>query len=332
MTLTVDTPGPAAPTIRQDADAFGRRLAPAGDPLEGAAFDELYEAKIEPQLAKREAERKGAVNAFLMALVAGVVLVFLENLMTPSLTGGAAHSVDFRVALATMLGAAVLGYRPLAAVARNVKIGVINALCEPLGVRYSAAGADGPSFDNFLALNLLPRPSDKSFSDFLSGRRGEVDFTICQAVLQQGPGKSRHLVFQGQLFRLVRPRRLGSTTVVLRNASWLKRFECPSGLQSVGLEDPVFGKAFAVFASDQVEARQILTPAFIQQLVDLETAYAGGHVRCAFGQSELLIALEGPNRFEVGNMFSTLVARSRVEGIARDIEQVLAMIDEFSGA
>ena len=332
MILAVDDPGVAARAMRPSATAFGHRLAPAGDPLEGAAFDELYKARIEPELIKRESERKGAMKTFFMAIAGGVLLVFIENLMTPSLTGGAAHTVDFRVALATMVAAAVLGYLPLSAVAKNAKIGIISALCEPLGIRYSIAGADDPAFVDFLALNLLPKPSDKSFSDFLHGRRGEVDFTIYEAVLHQGSGKSRSLVFQGQLFRLVTPRRLASTTVVLRNTGWLKRFECPHGLQSVGLEDPAFNQDFAVFASDQVESREILTPVFIQQLVDLESAYAGGHIRCAFAQSELLIAIEGPNRFEVGNMFSTLVDRSRVEGIAHDIEQVFKMIDAFSAA
>lgn len=326
MTLAIDgTPAAAA-------GAFGHRLAPAGDPLEGSAFDEIYKARIEPELVKREAERRAAVTTFLLSVAAGGVLVFLENLMTPTLTGGHASNVDAGVAVATIAVAMFVGYRPLAAVARQVKVSILNALCEPLGVRYSLAGADGPSFETFKALNLLPNTSDTSFSDFLAGRRGEVDFTICEAVLHQGSGKNRHIAFQGQLFRLVTPRRLASTTVVLRNAGWLKSFERPAGLQSVGLEDPAFNQAFVVFGSDQVEAREILTPAFMQQLVDLETAYAAGHVRCAFCQNELLIALEGPNRFEVGNMFSTLVNRSRVESIARDIEQVFKMIDAFKAA
>ena len=50
----------------------------------------------------------------------------------------------------------------------------------------------------------------------------------------------------------------------------------------MGLEDPTFNKAFAVFGSDQVEAREILTPTFMQQLVDLESAYSGAHLRYAF--------------------------------------------------
>ena len=330
MTLAID--GSARPPAPPSASAFGHRLAPAGDPLEGAAFDALYQARIEPELVKREAERKTAMRTFFVGLAGVGVLVLLENLLTNSFTQGASPWVDPRILVPTILIGAFLAYLPLANVARRAKVSVICALCEPLGVSYSLSVADAPSFDNFLALNLLPRPTSKAFSDALTGRRGDADFATCEAVLHQGSGKSRTLVFRGQLFRLVTPRRLSSTTVVLRNTGWMKTFECPKGLASVGLEDPRFNQAFAVFASDQVESREVLTPSFMQQLVDLETAYAGDQIRCAFSQSELLIALECANEFEIGGMFSTLVDRSRVEGIARNIEQVFKMIDEFSTA
>jgi hypothetical protein len=199
-------------------------------------------------------------------------------------------------------------------------------------VTYQLSGAAAPDFDDFLRLRLLPRPDDKAFQDFFAGRRGAVDFAICEANLAQGSGKNRHVVFHGQLFCLTTPRRLGSTTVVLRNTGWFKSFECPPGLAVVGLEDPNFNRTFAVFGSDQVEAREILTPAFMQELNNLESVYQGAHIRCAFDQAMLLIALEGSNRFEIGSMFSSLVDRSRVESIARNIDQVFKLIDEFQGA
>jgi hypothetical protein len=325
-TLTPDSPAPTP------ASGFGHRLAPPGDPLEGAAFDAIFEQKVKPELIKREAERRGAIQTFFMALVGGGVLVFLENMLTPSLTGGAYHTVDFPIALATLAAAAFLGYLPLAAVARNTKVGVIQALCGPLGVSYSVTSGDPPAFKSFLALNLLPSPEDKSFQDFFAGRRADVDFALCEATLHRGSGKNRHLVFQGQLLQLTTPGRLASTTVVLRNSGWMNQFECPHGLRPVGLEDTNFNKSFCVFGSDQVEAREVLTPTFMERLNALEAAYAGGHIRCAFDDAQLLVALEGPNRFEIGNMFTNLVDRVRVEGIARNIEQVFKLIDEFRGA
>jgi hypothetical protein len=323
MTATLDSTL-NAPTPAPAAASFGHRLAPAGDPLEGASFDAIYDQRIKPELVKCEADRQTAVRTFLLALVGGGLAVFIEYMLW--------HAPNFQIVIFTLIGAAVLGYLPIASVAKKAKVGVIQALCEPLGLTYSPSGAEAPSYESFLALSLLPRPSGKTFEDFFSGRRGPVDFALCEATLTQGSGKNRHTVFQGQVFRLTTQRRLASTTVVLRNSGWLNRFECPHALEKVGLEDPRFNQIFCVFGSDQVEAREILTPTFMQQLVDLETAYSGAHLRCAFTGAELLVALEGHNRFEIGPMFSTLVNRSRVEGIAQDLEQVFKLIDAFGGA
>jgi hypothetical protein len=133
------------------------------------------------------------------------------------------------------------------------------------------------------------------------------------------------------VFHLSTPRRLLGTTVVLRNSGWLNMFEKPKGLDAVGLEDPVFNKAFVVFGSDQVEARELLTPVFMQELNDLEAAYKAAHLRCGFQVSEAFIAMQGKERFRIGSLFSSLVDRSRVENIARDIEQVFKLIDRFDG-
>ena len=325
MTLVLDTlPSPAA-------GAFGHRLAPAGDPLEGAAFDEIFETKIKPELVKCEAQRQQAMLIFVIALVVGGVLDALEFMLIPG-TGGPWPVRTLQVGFGTTAAAAVIGYLPLATVARRAKAAVVQALCGPLGVTYQLAGGAAPQFDEFLRLRLLQRPDETRFQDFFNGRRAGVDFAICEAHLTQGSGKERHVVFHGQLFCLSSARRRAATTVVLRNTGWFKSFECPPGLKPVGLEDPNFNRTFAVFGSDQVEAREILTPAFMQQLNDLESVYHGAHIRCAFDQSLLLIALEGPNRFEIGSMFSSLVQRSRVETIARNIDQVFKLIDEFSPA
>jgi hypothetical protein len=316
MTATLDAANAPA------AGAFGHRLAPIGDPLEGAGFDDIYTAKIEPELVKCEAERRGAMKTFALALAAGGLVLFLEFSLA---------RVPWLMVITGVL-TVFIAYLPLAAVAKKAKVSVIQSLCEPLGVSYSPDGKAAPAWDSFLNLRLLPHPDEKTFSDFFSGKRGDADFQLCEATLTQGSGKNRRTVFTGQLFCLSAPRRLASTTVCLRNTGWFKSFECPSGLKPVGLEDPNFNKTFAVFGTDQVEAREILTPTFMQQLNDLEAAYFGGHIRCAFDETQLLIALEGANKFEIGSMFTSLVDRSRVEGIARNIEQVFKMIDEFRGA
>ena len=333
MTAYADTLAATSPDAAPRSGAtFGHRLAPPGDPLEGASFDQLYVAKIEPELVKREAERKRALGIFVLAVAIGVALVVVEATMLSSSTNGGSHNPGATLILFTLAVAAVLGYQPFAAVGRRAKAGVLQTLCGPIGISYQVEAPDPDWFGDYRPLNLLPACNDKDFEDFFSGRRGAVDFALCGALLHEGSGKNRHIVFHGQLLRLVTPRRVASRTVVLRNSGWLNRFECPKGLERIGLEDPGFNKAFCVFGADQVEAREILTPAFMQRLNELEAAYAGQHIRCAFTESELLIAVEAPNRFEIGNMFSSLVERGRVEAIARNLEQVFKLIDEFQGA
>ena len=65
------------------------------------------------------------------------------------------------------------------------------------------------------------------------------------------------------------------------------------------------------------------------QLVALETSYSGQHLRCGFLGSDVLIAIEGPDRFEVGQMFSSLIDKTRVEGVAHDIEAIFSLIAAF---
>jgi hypothetical protein len=328
MTATLYSTAGQAPL----GGAFGHRLAPSGDPLEGAAFDAIYEQKIKPELVKAEAQRGGAVLIFIGAVIATLILLIIEVMLTRAMTGGQSSFPNIWVLLATIVVVPFVGYLPLATLGEKAKLSVIQALCGPIDVDYGLSSKEFPNFGTFQTMNLLPdNLSGSSFSDIFSGRRGQTQFTLCNARLDKGSGRDRRTVFSGQVFRLATPRRPLATTVVLRNSGWFNRFECPKGLASVGLEDPMFNKSFAVFGADQVEAREILTPVFMQELNDLEAVYSAAHLRCAFCGEELFIAMQGKDRFEIGNLFTSLVQRGRVETIARDIEQVFKLIDRFAG-
>jgi len=294
--------------------------AAAGDnPLEGEGFDRLYASDIEPELRRLEVNRQKAVRNFSIVVAIGVAIAVPEVL---------AHW-DFRFVIATLAVAGVVAIIPLEKVREASKQAVIAALCKPLGIAYVEKNFEAPAYKSFEQLNLLPHPADSSFEDHFSGARGDVAFALCEATLSQGSGKERHTVFRGQIVQLITQRRLYGTTVILRDSGWLDRFECPAGLKKVGLEDPEFEKIFEVFGSDQVEAREVLTPTFMQELVELEKSYAGQHLRCGFAGSDVLIAIEGPDRFEVGQMFSTLLDKARVEGVAHDIEAIFSLIAAF---
>jgi uncharacterized protein DUF3137 len=304
-------------------------VSDTSDTLSGPGFDALWTGQIEPALRTLEAERRVAMRRSMMIWAGFVALLAIEAVVTEIATGGQSFIPPEFFLLGTVIGGAVIGYLPLQFVASKTKRRLIETLCTPMGVTYEIKPAEPAVYDRLLALKLLPHPDDKTFEDMFEGRRGLSAFMLCEATLSTGSGKNRRTVFRGQIFSIEFPRKFLGTTVVLRDSGWLNRFECPKGLEKVGLEDPRFEEIFEVFGDDQVEARAILTPTFMEHLLALETAYSGDHLRCGFCEGRLMIAIEGKDRFEVGSMFSTLDDRGRAESMAGDIRAVFNLIDAF---
>lgn len=289
------------------------------DALSGSAFEALYDGQIRPALQQCEARRGRAMAIFVGLSLAGAAVAALEL----------ALQLPVPLIIVTPIGGLILGWLPLGRLQTEAKQAVIAALCGPLGLSYQLNKFHAPGWELFLNLRLLPSPTSFTVQDLFSGQRGGSNFSLCETTITQGSGKNRHEVFSGQLMRIASPRPFAGTTVVLRDSGWLDRFHCPDGMKKVGLEDPHFEKIFEVFGDDQVEARVLLTPLFMDQLLALEQAFAGKHIRCGFCDGDFLVAVEGPNRFEIGGMFTSLVDRGRVDHIVGDLRVVIQLIDVF---
>jgi hypothetical protein len=299
--------------------------------LAGKAFDDLYLGDIEPELRRLEAKRQQALQALALFLVAGVLMMVVEGLLTRSIGQGKTSFPPVGFVVITLLIAGYAGYRPLKNVEKAVRANIITALCRPLGVTYQENRVEAPAFQRFVDLRLLPRSDSRTFEDRFAGRRADRAFAFCEATLIQGSGRRLHTAFKGLLFQVAFSRPFDGVTVVLRDSGLLNRFECPPDLTRVALDDPQFEQAFEVFGSDQFESRALLTPVFIRQLLVLERAFAGDGLRCAFVDGDVLIALEGHDRFEVGGVLTSLVERRRVVDVARGLSSVFKLIDSFTG-
>ncbi|HLI65721.1 MAG TPA: DUF3137 domain-containing protein [Caulobacteraceae bacterium] len=287
-------------------------------PIEGAGFDQVYAERIEPEIQRLEAARQKAMCRLLIIGGIAFAAAALENVA----------GLDVRIVLATAVIGAIVAYMPLAQLGAMSKRAVVQALCSAIDVTYAESAFEPPDYNAFIQLKLLPPPTSKRFEDHFSGRAGDAAFALCEAVLEQGSGKNMRVVFRGQIFQLITQKRRLATTVILRDSGWLDHFECPPGLKKVGLEDPEFEKLFEVFGADQVEAREIITPTFMQHLVEMERAYAGAHLRCAFVGPDVLIAIEGPNRFETGALLSNLAGRARAQAVVRDLQAVFRLMTQ----
>ncbi len=72
--------------------------------------------------------------------------------------------------------------------------------------------------------------------------------------------------------------------------------------QEVILEDPNFMKRFVVYSDNQVEARYVLTTAFIERFKNMKTAFKAKYIRAAFKDGKITIAIHvGKDLFAMAN-------------------------------
>ncbi len=128
----------------------------------------------------------------------------------------------------------------------------------------------------------------------MTGARNETPFEFYEAHLEEkrtttdSKGRTRTTwvtVFRGQCLVVKFHKQFKGVTKVYRDMGMLNFFAKLGQLgkgEKVKLEDPVFEKAFEVYSTDQIEARFILTPDFMERLLGLERTFKGKQVRCAF--------------------------------------------------
>lgn len=101
-------------------------------------------------------------------------------------------------------------------------------------------------------------------------------------------------------------------------------------LDEVKLEDPRFCKKFNAYSSDQVEARYLLTTAFIERFQNLNTAFGAKKAKCSFYGDKIMFAVStNKNLFEIGSLFKSLEKLGAVNQFYNELVSIYNMIDYF---
>ena len=297
--------------------------------LDDAGFDRLYAQDIEPPLQAREAERIANVRTYWSRLIPGLAAV-------AAVVIGMIMAGWTQFALFVGFGGFVIvggwAYWPLSILNNQVKLKMLTTIADSSGCKYEENGFRPAGFDEVKSLGLVPNFDRSNFEDWFNGQRFKCGFDLYEAHLEQKHqtknGTSWVTCFRGQLMRVSFPKKFLGVTVVRRDRGLFNFMDrVGSKLQRVGLEDPKFEREFEVYGSDQVEARALVHPVFMERLLALETKFAGSRIRCAFENGDLLIAVEGRNRFEAGSMFSPLADPKRVRQVVTDVAEILRLID-----
>ncbi|MGE0741798.1 MAG: DUF3137 domain-containing protein [Hyphomonadaceae bacterium] len=310
-------------TAEQDAIDLAR--------LDDAAFQRLYAERIEPCFAANESDRLSAVETFRRRTTIGAAAVFAGMVIVGVWAGELAPALITGLVLGLIAWA--IAYQPLAQVGQTLKRQYCAAIAQAMGASFAMGGFAPPALERLKALNLLPAYSRAKFEDLFSGSYKHSAFALYEGHLEQrrtdSKGRTHYsTVFRGQLIRMRFPREFLGVTIVRRDAGVFNVFGGGKNLERVRLVSSEFERAFEVWSTDQVEARYLLHPVMMERLIELERGLHGKRLRCAFEGGDLLVAVEGGNLFEPGDLFKPFVDSARARRIVNEIAGVFKVMDQ----
>jgi hypothetical protein len=143
---------------------------------------------------------------------------------------------------------------------------------------------------------ILKTPDDYSGDDYVEGLRGKTYFCFSELNVTKSDGDNLVTLFKGLFFIADFYKHFGGRTYVWSESNpqlglFRKIFTTfADDLEKVNLESVDFGNSFSVYSSDQVEARYILNPSFMERLVKLEQLMGKG-ISFSFVDTFIFVAL-----------------------------------------
>ena len=100
--------------------------------------------------------------------------------------------------------------------------------------------------------------------------------------------------------------------------------------KKIKLEDVCFDKKFNVYSDNQVEARYLLTPSFMERFINLQTAFGTKKIKCSFVGDRIVFAIStNKDLFEIGHLFTPMKSSKQIEKLYNEIVSIIEMIDYF---
>jgi hypothetical protein len=223
---------------------------------------------------------------------------------------------------------------PRANAIKSMKRGINMAIAQALGLTYAMEFEPGRGFDLARRYALVPGYDRAKFEDLWSGQLGPRAFTLHEAHLEErrGSGKNRRwvTVFRGAILTIAFDRKFHGTTKLERAGKHRSFFGGAKDsieldgkrLDYVDMVHPEFADLFWVWSNDQVEARYLVHPAYVERVLEVESAFRGKDVRTLFHGGELVIAIASDNMFESGTMEAD-EDRAKIE---RCIDQFMTLV------
>lgn len=283
---------------------------------------------FQPLLDQLEEKRKAAFKLFLgVVFVLGFIVFFLF------LSEGLTELV--RIAGVGAVFISIIFYRRMAVIRREAKGELMPALCQEIGLDYSIDPPDHAIFQ-FDQLSIIPSYDEKTLEDQIIGKVEDIDFELLEAKLvkvsRDSKGrKSRSTVFQGFLVHFDFHKNFKGETIITKDQTFIGNFfnSIARNGERVKLEDREFEDRFEVHSTDQVEARYLLTPSFMERVLQFSRLPSVKQLQLAFKDGSIYMAIKRKgDAFEGGSL--DLNDPALIKQNVKDIALIFDMVTELN--
>ncbi len=180
----------------------------------------------------------------------------------------------------------------------------------------------------FVSAGLFKEFTYGGIDDRFTGTYNGVPVNLFEGEWFRGKGNDSRTVFKGLLIELNMNKKFTGHTVLMED----KLFHKPplNHLKHTVLEDVKFEKKYDVFTDDEVEARYILTPTFMERLAAIKMAFKCDVTRCAFKDGKLLIAMKtGKDLFSLGSLIKPVNDLEQFKTFSNQLVSIYQLIDHL---
>lgn len=291
-------------------------------------FRDLCRGRVGEEIGGLERKRASALRHFWLVLIVGLVasgLIAWWVIAAGQLVIGV---VGASVLLMTTMGLAAW---PLGRVGANLKLPFLEGLAGQGGMTYVAHGFEPPVYAEAKDALFGSWLTTQTFTDLFQGSDADGRrFAIYEASLSRQSGKSLHIVFSGQIYAFQRRTRSAGRIVVVPDRGIFNFFKPKRGMERIAFQgDPAFEKKFEVYATEPVSAQMLLGSEARRKFLEWRL---GGKVLAYIGPEDVLVAIPGKNRFEVGSMFRGRPGLERVRTMFDEVRAALATLRSVKAA
>jgi hypothetical protein len=309
-------------------------------------FKAFRKATIEPWLAQKEVERRAIerrvairiciVLVPIMLAIVGFMLFYRAD--APVSAPGRIFVLVIPVfGVLTVIGGAYLywAFSELESWGDRLRRDLYRLIFDRLGYRYTADSSLA-LMDEVHQCGILKDYDERHVEDRVQGAVGKTQFDLSDCKLvrkykRRNAGEGRETVFHGLIGSFTFPKPFHGQTVVLVDKGTISNRL--SGLlrddKRVVLENAEFEDLFEVFSTDQVEARYLLNPVFMERLIALRRHFRAP-LQAAFRDGKLYIAVDlgedhfrnPPVHFDVSDPGEIHLVMFRVRLISEAVEML----------